>query len=371
MGSSYFSTAMREELRQAFECNFAEGVENGAAVCVMQRGRELCHLYAGMARPGIAWAESTLVPVFSATKPAAAACLLQAMWERGFSPMLELGELWPEFPLPRATVGQLLSHQCGLAALVEPVAWADAAAWCSAIERTCPAWCPPEHGYHPQTFGPLVEVLMRRVCGMSISDFWEQRIRRPLQLDFYIGHVPESAFERIAYLQAPRLPRGGMPRDAFYQEYFNPGSSIYRAFHSVTGQESAREMNTPSAWNTANPARGGVASARGLAGFYQLLPGEGESPFALKVRQWLGTPQCRGLDKTLLQSTAFTCGAMCEPLSLFPQGSYGHAGAGGCHALVHPGSGLSFAYVMNRMQLGVLPTQRVLRLLSAVFPEPA
>lgn len=363
---------MIERLRQAFEGNFAAGWETGAAVCVMQRGQALCECHAGVARPGMPWEANTLVPIFSATKPASAACLLQALWEKGGTPELEMGSFWSDFPLPGATVGQMLSHQCGLAALVEPAAWESRAAWLSAVERTQPAWLPPEHGYHPQTFAPLVEESMLRLCGMSVADFWEQRIRRRMNLDFYIGHVPEGEFRRIAYLQAPRLPRGGLPRDAFYQEYFNPESPIYRAFHSITGQESAREMNTPAAWCSGNPARGGLASACALARFYQLLVGEaGESPFAPEVRFWLASPRSRGWDRTLLQPTAFTSGAMCEPASLFPQGSYGHAGAGGSHAFCHPGSGISFAYVMNRMQLGVLPTERVLRLLAAISPEIA
>ena len=109
------------------------------------------------------------------------------------------------------------------------------------------------------------------------------------------------------------------------------------------------------------PGQGRVASARGLAQFYQLVLGQ---LLPADVREWLMTPQCRGWDETLQQESAFTCGAMCEPAWLFPGGGFGHAGAGGCHAFGSPETGLSFAYVMNRMELGNLPGVRVLKLLE-------
>ena len=78
---------------------------------------------------------------------------------------------------------------------------------------------PPQHGYHPQTFGPLVDILLLELTGMRVCEFWEQRIRRPLGLDFYIG-LPESEFHRVAQLQAPRIQPGHMQKDEFYLEAF-------------------------------------------------------------------------------------------------------------------------------------------------------
>ena len=137
--------------------------------------------------------------------------------------------------------------------------------------------------------------------------------------------------------------------------------------NSITGFHSAREMNTPAAWLSGSPAKGGVASSRGLAMFYQAILGYlASSPFAPEVAEWLSTPQCSGQDLTLLQHTAFTCGAMCEPSEFFPYGGFGHAGAGGSHGCCSPANGLSFAYVMRGMELGNLPGSRVRRLLAAL-----
>lgn len=346
---------MQVEWAGAFERCFRENLAGGASVSVWKHGLEILTLSGGEG-----WSKDTLVPIFSATKPASALCLLLALHDCCRGPELEVGDIWPAFPAPHCTVGQLLSHQCGLAALAESAPLEDLAACRDAIEKTSPAWLPPQHGYHPQTFGPLVDILLLELTGMRVCEFWEQRIRRPLGLDFYIG-LPESEFHRVAQLQAPRIQPGHMQKDEFYKKYFDTGSSVYRAFHSIVGYGTPREMSTPAAWRCGSPAKGGVASARGLAQFYQCLLADF---IPTEVRDWLATPQCSGWDNTLQQHTAFTCGAMCEPAYLFPGGGFGHAGAGGSHAFCAPDSGLSFAFVMNRMELGNLLGARVERLLQ-------
>lgn len=353
-------------LAQAFALNLEEGLEIGGAVSVWQHGRELCTICGGESRPGENWQPNTLVPIYSATKVAAAACLLQALYECCRTPELQIGDLWPRFPQPQCTVAQLLSHQVGLAALCEPAPLRDLDACRKAIEMSTPLWSPPKHGYHPQTFGPMVDILMLELTGMRVGDFWEQKVRAPMNLEFYIGHVPEEQYPNIAHLRTARMT-GSMPRSPFYREYFDASSAIHRAFHSIIGFDSAREMNTPAAWLSASPAKGGVASARGLAAFYQALLGNHKvKPFASEVREWMSTPQCSGEDMTLLEPTAFTCGAMYEPNHIFRRGGFGHAGAGGSIGLCEPSSGISFAYVMRGMELGNLPGKRVVRLLDAL-----
>ncbi len=340
----------------------------GAAVSIWREGQELCLLCMGEARPGMRWEPETLVPIYSATKAASAACLLLALYDCCQSPELEVGALWPRFPLPQCTVGQLLSHQSGLAALDETAPLDDVEACRRAIEQSRPAWLPPAHGYHPHTIGPMVDVLMLELTGQRLGEFWEQRVRRPLGLDFYIG-LPASEHARVAELRAPRI-QGAMPRSPFYTQFFDAGSSVYRAFHSLTGFSSVREMNTPAAWQCASPAKGGVASARGVAQFYQALLGHVPgSPFVPEVLEWMSTPQCSGEDLTLCCSTSFGCGAMLEPAALFGRSGLGHAGAGGCHGFAEPATGCSFAYVMNQMELGILPGARVQRLIEAFVAD--
>lgn len=346
----------------AAQCPYMPGV--GESLCVWQRGREVLHLWAGEQSPGCAWGPSTLVPIFSATKALSAACVLLALHDHGLEPDICMGELWPAFPAPRCTVAQVLSHQAGLAALAGDASVYDLDSCRVAIESTRPAWEPPQHGYHPHSYGPILDILMLQLTGERLAQFWETRVRAPLRLEVYLG-LPETEQARVATLRAPRL-QGGMPRSPFYSRYFDSASAVHRAFHCVRGISSIREMNTLQALQCACPARGGVASARGLAMAYQALLGElPGSPFPESVRRRLRTEQCRGYDLTLHQPTAFTCGAMCAPAHLFGRGGFGHAGAGGFHAFAEPATGCSFAYTMNQMQLGVLPGERVISLIRA------
>ena len=45
----------------------------------------------------------------------------------------------------------------------------------------------------------------------------------------------------------------------------------------------------------------------------------------------------------------------------------GQPGAGGSHAFADPEHGISFAYVMNQMEPGVLPGPKALRLIEALY----
>lgn len=359
---------MLDRITQAFDANFAAGRERGAALCVYRKGECVLSLCGGTRGEGReAWDDKTLVPIFSATKAASAACLLTALYECAQGPELEVGALWPEFPAPALSIGELLSHQSGLAATQEPASVFDLDACKLALEQSSPLWGPPHHGYHPHTYGPMLDILMLALTGQRIGDWWEERVRRPLGLDFFIGHLPEADFARVASLENARL-HGPLPSTPFFRAFFDPQSPVNRAFHSIVGLDTMQQMNTPAAWQCACPAKGGVASAEGLCRFYQALLGYiPAAPFPAQVLTWMRTPMASGQDETLLEPTTFTCGAMSEPAELFTiegEHGFGHAGAGGSLAFCIPQTGLSFAYVMNRMEPGVLPGERVRQLLG-------
>jgi CubicO group peptidase (beta-lactamase class C family) len=47
--------------------------------------------------------------------------------------------------------------------------------------------------------------------------------------------------------------------------------------------------------------------------------------------------------------------------------AFGHPGAGGSLAFADPEHGVAFAYVMNQMELGVLPGEKALGLVRALY----
>ncbi len=47
--------------------------------------------------------------------------------------------------------------------------------------------------------------------------------------------------------------------------------------------------------------------------------------------------------------------------------AFGHPGAGGSHAFADPENDLAFAYVMNQMEQSLLPNEKSLRLVDALY----
>lgn len=373
------SPAALGEVLEQFHENFREDGELGASVSIWWRGTELLNEGRGWCerdhrRP---WTADTLVPVYSATKGPSSATLLLALEEHGLDVETPVREVWPKFPV-EATFGDLLSHQCGLAALDRPAdAW-DHAAIVEAIEAQQPAWLPGGgHGYHPRTFGVLVDEPVRRLTGLSLGQFWNERVAAPVGLDFWIG-LPESEFPRVAELHPGRARVG--ERDAlFYREFAREGSLSFRAFRSPTGFRSVREMNDPKAWQVGFPAKGGVGTASALAKFYQVAIGALPGPFSERVLAALGTRRIQGDDRVLMQPTAYAAGCQMDPLDdagrkvrrLYgPEvGAFGHPGAGGSHAFGDPESAISFAYTMNQMELSVLPGRKSTAMVDRLYGE--
>lgn len=356
---------------EAFQANLP--AELGAAVAVYLDGEEILSLAGGFTtrereRP---WTPTTLAPVYSATKGPASACVLLALHDHGLDPDTAVARLWPKMP-PHLTVGELLSHQGGLAALDRAADVFDHDGVAAALEEQTPAWGPPEHGYHPRTFGYLADELVRRLTGApSLGQFWREAIAGPHHLDFWIG-LPPSEHDRVATL-IPGRPGTAPGEEEFYRAFNDPSSEVRRAFLSPRGLHSVAEMNQPKAWTAALPGFGGVGSAAALARFYGLLAvGEILPETALS---WARTRLVNGPDRILRLPTAFSCGFMLDPLDArghklrhhFGSGrdAFGHPGAGGSHAFADPGRRLGFAYVMNQMALAALPHERALRLVHA------
>ena len=363
-----------------FERNFRERGEIGASISIWWNGEELISHGHGwcekeMTRP---WTERTLVPVYSATKAPSAATLLVALESRGLSQATPVCEVWPKFPVAAAKFSHLLSHQCGLSVLDHRAGIFDHAEVVKAIEEQVPAWPLGDGiGYHPRTYGTLVEEPVRRLTGMTLGACWREKIAAPLGLDFWIG-LPESEWPRVARLYPGKADKSQLS-DGFYKHLTTSGTFTRKAFSSPRGLHAIHEMNEPAAWAAGLPALGGVGTASALAKFYQAAIGSIESPLSVQVRQSLVEPQASGDDRVLLRPTKFTCGAQQDPLDhagkkirhLYGPSltAFGHPGAGGSHALGDPETGISFAYVMNQMDLSVMPGSKCLEMVEALFSE--
>lgn len=365
---------------EVFEKNFRDRGELGASVSIWCDGEEvLCYSHGWCEREQQReWSADTLAPVYSATKVPSAATLLMALANHGLSEDTPVREVWPRFPLAEARFSHLLSHQCGLSVLDRKVSLFDHAGVVSAIEEQTPSWVLGDgHGYHPRTFGSLLDEPVRRLTGLTLGGYWREIIAGPLGLDFWIG-LPETEWRRVARLYPGKAGKDDLA-DAFYKQLTTSGTFTRRAFSSPRGLHAIHEMNDSKAWSAGLPALGGVGTASALAKFYQAVIGQIESPLTPKVRRALAATQSSADDRVLLRPTVFTCGAQQDPLSADGTklrkiygpsiSAFGHPGAGGSHGFGDPETGISFGYVMNQMDLSVMPGLKCQEMVNALFSE--
>ena len=372
---------LRDRLEPLFGDNFEQFDELGAAVSVWQEGEPIVDLYGGFrdARREKPWMPDTLVLVWSATKGIGSACLLHVLQEHQIDINRRVAEFWPEFAQAdkeKIALAQLLSHQAGLCALDRRVDVLDYGAVIHALEAQQPLWPPgTAHGYHARTFGFLVDELVRRIAGKTLSDYWQENFARPLSLDFWIG-LPEKENPRVATMYAAKAGKSPEPKQ-FYADLITPGTLARKTFISPYGLHAITEMNNVSVRAQPIVSFGGIGSASSLAKFYAMLANGGKSDgqtfFSGTTIKWMTTTLADGIDLVFQIPTAFSAGLMKDPQNaarrMFgtSQKSFGHPGAGGSHAFADPENKIAFAYVMNQMEQSLLPNEKSLRLVDAIY----
>ncbi len=384
---------LHSRIEPLFRENFSRFGELGAAVSIWQNGEPILDLHGGFRdrKREQPWNDDTIALVWSATKGIGSACLLHALQENKITIDRCVSEFWPEFGQNGKmdiTLPQLLSHSAGICALDQNAEVTDYPAVIRALEKQAPFWPPGSaHGYHARTFGFLIDELTRRIGGISISKYWRTIFAEPLSLDFWIG-LPEELNFRCATIYPaktsvpPELKNrlSGWDRPSgsdFYRDLVKPGTLQRKTFTSPYGLNAVSDMNKP-----ANRARdfvsfGGIGSASALAKFYAALANGGE----IGGRRFFGNDSIKlmtttisdGLDRVFEIPTAFSAGFMKDSASVRRKifgpftNAFGHPGAGGSHAFADSENKISFAYVMNQMEQSVLPNEKSLRLVDAIY----
>ncbi|PYK55801.1 MAG: esterase [Verrucomicrobia bacterium] len=372
---------LRQRLEPVFRNNFERFGELGAAVSIWQDGKPIVDLHGGFcdARHEKAWEADTVVLVWSATKGIGSACVLHMLQEHRINIDRRVTEFWPEFAhadKEKITLSQLLSHQAGLCALDARVDILDYSAVIRALEVQKPLWSPgTAHGYHARTFGFLLDELVRRIAGKTLSQYWREVFAQPLNLDLWIG-LPEEENSRVATVYPAKSGRPPEPKQ-FYSDLTKPGTLARKTFTSPYGLNSVSGMNTPERRAQPIVSFGGIGSASALAKFYAMLANggqlDGQTFFSEETVAWMTATLADGMDRVFQIPTAFSAGFMKDPRNVArrmfgkPSGAFGHPGAGGVHAFADPENRLSFAYVMNQMEQSLLPNEKSLRLVDAIY----
>ena len=372
-----------EPVREAFEANFTERGDLGAAFCLYADGRKVVDLWGGTAdlKTGRPWNEDTLSLVYSTTKGVTAICV-HLMAERGELDLdAPVVEYWPEYAAEgkaATTVRQLLAHRAGLPVLEARLAPEQALAWDPAVEALAgqrPLWEPgTRHGYHAMTFGWLIGEVVRRATGRTLGRYLAEEVAGPLDLDLYIG-LPDSEEERVARLRPSPPPRlssdelESLPPERVEQlrAMASPTSLTSRALN-VT--EPPFNFNQRAVHAAELPAANGIGTARALAKLYASTIGEVEGVRLLRpdTVDSATVEQSAGPDAVLVLDNRFGSGFFLpSPFSpLLGPRSFGHSGAGGSLAFADPDAGIGFAYVMNQMQQNLAADPRPAALIDAV-----
>ena len=344
-----------EAVRAAFEANFVEHGELGAAVTAMVGGELVVDLRGGWAdvagtRP---WSPDTLVNAYSVGKGVVSVLLLQLVDAGQIDLDDPVSSVWPEFAQQGkggVTVRHSLSHQAGVPAIREPLTdddlW-DFDRMCAALAATAPWFAPGErHVYHTNTFGHLVGGLIRHVSG-ELPGTRLGHVAGPLSADLWFG-LPDSEHHRsaeVVFESSSNLGPGLLDADLPDEQRM-----ILLGYVNPPGYSSSRVVNTPE-WRRAQvPSTNGQFSALGVARFYEAV--RTGTLLSDDLLAEAITPQAAGHCPVLGQEVTFGLGLQPwtehRPFGRNP-GGYGHYGSGGALGFADPTAEVAFGYVMNHV----------------------
>ena len=185
-----------ERVRDAFETNFRQRNEVGAAVAIWVDGELAVNLWGGTAdaankRP---WQEDTLASIFSGSKALTSTCI-HLLADRGeLDLQAPVAEYWPEFAQAGKqdiTVAMVMGHRSGVIGprtRLTPNETLDWDAVCDHLARAEPWWQPgTAQGYHMVSFGFILGEIIRRVTGRTLGEYLRKEIAEPLGIDVHIG----------------------------------------------------------------------------------------------------------------------------------------------------------------------------------------
>lgn len=356
-----------EKVRDALAASFAAGEDLGANVAVFLGGERVVDLVGGHLDRGreIPWTDRTLARVYSSGKAIVAMLIARAVSDGALDYGAPVMGWWPEFGAAgkeEITLADVLSHQAGLCAIAEemPAAeWLEWGAIIARIERMAPLAPPRERSaYGPQTFGHIASEILRRATGRGI--------RTTLQADFHDAHgveawcgLPDKEHQRVAPMQKP-------PRAPDYGE-MNRLTEL--AFLKAW---SAPSKIAPDALLRADiPASNIYCNARALAELVQPFADRGRFRGARVIEEAVVAAalkeRIRGQDLVLPFEMAWAAGVNRNLLGHYGPSptAYGHAGWGGSAVMFDPQSGLSAAYVMNKMSEHLSGDPRAVRIFTA------
>ncbi len=359
---------------EAFESNFAEHGEIGAAVSVWYQGRKAVDLWGGWrdaarSRP---WEEDTIVCMMSVGKQVSSICV-HLLIERGaIDPEAPIADYWPEFAgggKEAIKVVHSLSHHDGLIYADKKGQPGDIYIWNNMVrnlEAQSPSWPPGTKGaYNSMNYGFIIGELVRRVTGNTIGTFIHDEIAGPLGIDYHVG-LNDDLIARVTDI----IPN---PDSTTLKLIQDPSSNLARAWKVLP--EGGLDFNDDTVRRIELPSGNGHGNARAMARLYAFLAGHGELE---------GLRLCKHetVDFMREQQWENACGLTGRPYRMgrgfflnMPgylqfgdnKSAFAGFGAGGATTIADPEAGLAFSYSPNFMCAGETVGEKGQALINAAF----
>ena len=364
-----------EPVREAFEANFRERGELGAAFTAIRHGEVVVDLWGGWSGPDRTrpWQADTLANVWSTTKGMTALCAHRLADAGELDVDTPVAKYWPEFAAAGKSeipVRWLLSHRSGVngIGLDRPVRIEELYDWdlMTSLLAAQEPLCEPGSagGYHALAYGWLVGEVVRRIAGQGIREFFAEQVAGPLGADFSIGLDESVDLDRCATLVDPVVP----------EEVANALAAAFAAAGPVAlaaltnPRVEGHDANSPAWRHAVMPALNGHGTARAIATIYSAIAdGTLLSPSALalaresqgkEVDAVLGLPNEWGL--------GFYLGSDARGFGPNPT-AFGHDGLGGSTGAADPENGIAFGYTLNQLGPLIRDDPRKMALFQAVY----
>ncbi|RZQ65719.1 serine hydrolase domain-containing protein [Amycolatopsis suaedae] len=365
-----------EPVREAFERNFADRGEVGAAVAVTVGGELVVDLWAGWAdaERTVPWREDTLTNVWSTTKGVVAIAAHQ-LADRGELDLdAPVARYWPEFAAEgkdAIPVRWLLSHRSGVVGigLDRPVTVEELYDWehiTGLLAAQAPLFAPgTASGYHALSYGFLVGEVIRRVSGQTAGEYLAEHVAGPLGADFVLG-LGDADLPRCSSMIEPVLTSAAA--QALATAFANAGPVALAAMANprVEGHHANADD-----WRRAElPALNGHGTARAVATIYGALADGSQRLLSDAALATARAGQGREVDVVggLPNEWALGFYLGSEERGFGPNPlAFGHDGFGGSSGGADPEAGVGFGYVMNQMGPLLRDDPRKLALVAALY----
>ena len=364
-----------EAVRDAFEANFDDGLEVGAAAAVTLDGEFVVDIWGGDAdTDGTPWQRDTIVNVYSTTKTMAATCMLMLADRGELDFAAPVARYWPEFAQngkESVLVSHVMAHTAGVPGFDPPLTTIeqlyDLEAVADNLAAQAPWWQPgTASGYHAISQGNLQGEILYRITGRRMADWFRTEVAEPLGADFWMS-VPSSEDHRVAALVPPVFSGDKLTING---QEVSADSIAVRALLSapMTATEPATRE-----WRAAEiPAAGGFGNARSVARIHAALACGGTLD-GVRLMSEAGVrraleEQTDGIDQVLMVRLHHGLGfgfQLGETFTTEP-GQMFWGGWGGSLAAIDLDARLSVAYVMNRMDADLMGDMRGRRIADAV-----